>query len=143
MIISITKVEAGQMKGVNKMSDSAILYYVIASETRTQDQMLAVCHVIKNRVAIGGWFGDNIREVLLKPFQFSSLLPEVKDKMQERTPEQLNQAKEAWEIVNLPNNKSDFPATHFYDDSIPAPSWASKMKFLCKIDNQIFLQEKR
>ena len=36
--------------------------------------MIAVANVVMNRVAKGGWWGNTVREVCLKPYQFSCWL---------------------------------------------------------------------
>ena len=53
--------------------DIDILTRTIWGEARGEGEegMLAVGHVILNRVARGGWWGNSVTEVCKKPYQFS------------------------------------------------------------------------
>jgi len=54
-------------------SEEDILARTICGEARGEgDQgMSAVANVVLNRVAKGGWWGDSVKDVCLKPYQFS------------------------------------------------------------------------
>lgn len=56
------------------LSDVDLLALCVWREARggVYDEKRGVAHVIRNRVAKGGWWGDTIPGVILKPFQFSS-----------------------------------------------------------------------
>ena len=57
------------------LSDLDLLTVCIYGEARNQglEGMLAVGSVINNRVRRGGWFGNSMHTVILKPMQFSCL----------------------------------------------------------------------
>ena len=53
--------------------DIAVMAKTIWGEARGEhyEGQVAVGWVIRNRCETGGWFGNSIREVCLKPYQFS------------------------------------------------------------------------
>ena len=59
------------------LSNDKLLALVIYGEARGEptEGKQAVGEVILNRVRKGGWFGDTIAKVVLKPYQFSCFLP--------------------------------------------------------------------
>jgi spore germination cell wall hydrolase CwlJ-like protein len=58
----------------NQLSDDDLFALCIWREARGSSFLAKVCvgWVILNRVARGGWWGDTVRFVILKPWQFSS-----------------------------------------------------------------------
>ena len=140
MIFLTINAEAGQIKEASKMSDSLVVYETICREGKTFEQYLAVAHSIKNRVSLG-WYSSP-RAACLAPYQYSSWLKSEHEMQIERTPKELSDARTAWDIVNRPNAKDDFPVTHFYTGN-NKPSWADKIKFLCSVDGMNCYQEKR
>ena len=127
---------------VSNMSESVLIYQTIAREATSGDfdDMVAVGKVLRNRLALG-YYGKTYQEVILKKWQFSCWNPGVKQK--ERTQEQLKMASEAFELSAM---KSDFPATHYYNPEVSGdPYWASspQMKYLCKIGEHKYFQERR
>lgn len=61
------------MSDTDQFSDLEILARTIYGEARNQPELgkQAVACVVMNRVKIGGWWGDTVRDICLKPFQFS------------------------------------------------------------------------
>jgi len=58
----------------DQMSDLSLMALCCYREARGEpaDGKRGVCHVIQNRVNKPGWWGRDIRSVILKPYQFSS-----------------------------------------------------------------------
>ena len=56
------------------MSDLSLMALCCYREARgePQDGKLGVCHVIQNRANKPGWWGTDVKSVILKRFQFSS-----------------------------------------------------------------------
>lgn len=136
----VSKGHTEQWEGVDKMSDSLIVYETIAREGQTFDQYLVVAHSIKNRVSLG-WYSSP-REACLAPYQYSSWLKSEHEMQTERSPKELSDARMAWNLVNRPNASDDFPVTHFYTGN-KKPSWADKTKYLCSVDGMHCHQEVR
>ena len=57
-----------------EMSDLSLMALCCYREARGEpfDGKRGVCHVIQNRANKPGWWGTSVKEVVLKPFQFSS-----------------------------------------------------------------------
>jgi spore germination cell wall hydrolase CwlJ-like protein len=108
--------------------------------------MQAVCNVVMNRVARGGWWGATVLEVCLKPWQFSCW-----------NADDPNRAK----IMNLHPVDSDYAvalglalkgingslpditggADSYYDLSMPSPpSWAAGLEPCATIGSQAFFR---
>ncbi|MBP3687014.1 MAG: cell wall hydrolase [Alphaproteobacteria bacterium] len=105
--------------------------------------MQAVGNVIMNRVKAGGWYGASIKDVVLKPYQFSAW--NVGDlnraKMLNATPAQLSTARKIAEQLQsgaLPDITGG--ATNYHATGI-SPLWAKKMTKTVQIGNHIFYKE--
>jgi len=59
-----------------EMSDLSLMALAAYREARGEsfDGKRGVCHVIQNRANKPGWWGRDIKSVILKPYQFSSFL---------------------------------------------------------------------
>lgn len=105
--------------------------------------MQAVGNVILNRVKLGGWYGASIKDVVLKPHQFSAwnVGDPNREKMLNATGAQLVEAtKIAKQLQN--GNLTDITggATNYHATNI-SPSWAKKMTKTVQIGNHIFYKE--
>ena len=103
--------------------------------------MQAVGNVIMNRVKKGGWYGASIKDVVLKPYQFSCWNDGDVNKtiITNATPAMLKQATAIAEQVisgELPDITGG--ATHYYAKTISEPYWAKKMTQTAAIGNHIF-----
>jgi spore germination cell wall hydrolase CwlJ-like protein len=60
----------------DQMSEMSLMALCCYREARgePQDGKRGVCHVIQNRAEKPGWWGTDIKSVILKPYQFSSFL---------------------------------------------------------------------
>lgn len=101
----------------------------------------AIGHVIINRVLHPGWWGRNLKEVILKPRQFSCFnpgdpnFPKLREPLKYEAPEVWERCcRDALEVIqrlkqaNLPDPVRG--ANHYYDTSIAPPSWADESKFV-------------
>lgn len=105
----------------------------------------AVAHVILNRARRGGWFGDGVKAVCLKRWQFSCWL--------ESDP---NRAKIQSASLDTPSLKNCLDialrcylgtipdptggADHYHADHIAAPPWASGRKPTATIGRHLFFR---
>ena len=104
----------------------------------------AVAWTIRNRAQNPSWWGSGYADVILKPYQFSSFNsndPNATKLPRPSDPSWLNSmqaAKEAWW------NQGPDPtgnATHYFDDSIPKPSWTASMTPTLKVGKLNFYRE--
>lgn len=100
---------------------------------------VAVANVVMNRVALQGWMGKDITDVLTKPYQFSWLNGSDWTKID------LSDIDDAYVTIarNVINgNLGDVTdgATHYYSTSIlkEPPNWATSMENTVTIDNHRF-----
>lgn len=104
--------------------------------------MQAVGNVILNRVSRGGWYGASVKDVVLKPYQFSCWNENDinRSKIENLSFNDLQKSR-AYEIAQkLINGKlGDITngATHYHAKNI-IPYWASSMSKTAEIGNHIF-----
>lgn len=102
--------------------------------------MQAVANVIMNRVKAGGWYGASIKDVVLKPYQFSCWNSNDPNRniILNATPAQLAQARNIAERVisgELPDITGG--AVNYHAKSV-SPYWAASMTKTATIGNHIF-----
>lgn len=102
--------------------------------------MQAVANVIMNRVKKGGWYGASIKDVVLKPYQFSCWNANDPNRniILNATPAQLAQARNIAERVisgKLPDITGG--AVNYHAKSV-SPYWAASMTKTATIGNHIF-----
>lgn len=142
-----------QLLTLQKLSGSALLTITMWLEADNQgvEGMVAVGHVIRNRVLKPGWWGNTWRSVILHPWQFSCF--------NEGNEKRVNQAMDLWEkrheqknpqfkaarylscgIIDghLPDNTKG--ANHYYKLFSPFPSWAKGEIPLTLIKDHIFFR---
>lgn len=107
--------------------------------------MQAVGNVVMNRVNAGSWYGASVKDVVLKPWQFSCW--NFKDPnriiIENMTAQQLaanGTLAIAHNVISgkLPDITGG--ATHYHNKNI-TPYWVSKMKKTAQIGNHIFYRE--
>lgn len=96
-----------------------------------------VGHVAFNRSKHPRWWGRNLLEVILRPYQFSCFLSSDPNRNKLLLPLKYESA-ETWDECfltacgilsgELPDNTEN--SDHYFDDSIPAPRWAVEDKFV-------------
>jgi N-acetylmuramoyl-L-alanine amidase len=107
---------------------------------------VGVAWVILNRVKLQAWYGKNITEVCLKPYQFSCWLGSDPNLpiLKAATPES-PAFRRALGIAALAES-GDLPdptggAVNYYADSIPPPDWVAKMTFTVQLGHHLFYKE--
>lgn len=131
-------------KGYDMTEDQTdIIARTIYGEARGEGTkgMQAVANVIMNRVKAGSWYGASVKDVCLKPYQFSCWNENDANRaiILTATDAQLKQARAIAEQAiagTLPDITGG--ATHYYADYINAPKWAASMKKTTKIGHHIF-----
>lgn len=107
--------------------------------------MQAVANVIMNRVDRGGWYGASIKDVVLKPLQFSCW--NADDPNRAKIDALTLQELEASGAMNVARQvmSGQLPditggATNYHNNKVN-PSWAAKMKRTTVIGNHIFYKD--
>ena len=104
--------------------------------------MQAVANVVMNRVQKGGWYGASIKDVVLKPYQFSCCNSNDINRAQldNLTVDDLIKSG-AWDISEkaINNELQDMTggAINYHAKSVN-PSWAKSMTKTVQIGNHIF-----
>jgi spore germination cell wall hydrolase CwlJ-like protein len=114
---------------------------------------IAVASVINNRKARGGWFGGNLREVILKPRQFSCFNPEDANRgrlemIAKNFSDYLNsygKLRECWWVacgfLNDMIRSNVKGATHYHSVWIDPPGWTHEMLEVARIGDHIFYEQ--
>lgn len=126
------------------MGDEEILARTLWGEGRGEGRtgMHAIANVIMNRVAGRKWWGLTVREVCLKPYQFSCWLPSDPNFAKLKSVGPLDKAfATALDIAGMAAN-GDLPditheATHYKVVGTPA-SWAKNQKPIVTIGHHEF-----
>ena len=105
----------------------------------------AVGNVIMNRVEAGSWYGASVKDVCLKPYQFSCWNERdpnraIIENMTEKQLELNGTLAIARKVINgqLPDITGG--ATHYHNKNIK-PYWAASMEKTATIGNHIFYKE--
>ncbi|MBI2444229.1 MAG: cell wall hydrolase [Candidatus Magasanikbacteria bacterium] len=131
-------------------SDQMILARMIFGEARSASNKAraGVGWTARNRLTIGGWRGRIYREVILKNSQYSAFNQGDPNRLLVEDPLRAENLidKQAWldcydlagQIIAGEVDDPTNGATNYYDQSITAPSWATKENFIIKIDTIFF-----
>jgi len=118
-------------------------------EARSEKLMglVAVGWVIRNRVILGGWWGDTIDEVCLKPAQFSCWNTQDPNRQKILVASQAAPSFRrcyAVAVLVLLGEYEDptHGATHYYAPATVDPKWAKSMKVTVEIGNHRFLKRR-
>lgn len=127
-----------------------LMALVVYREARSESSAarLGVAFAVMNRVAKPGWWGKTVREVLFKPWQFSSVTAHGNPELLVWPTEQIPADEAAWEdclnqsLAAYQKTKTDPTdgADSYYDISIPAPVWASSETFTVQIGKLRFYE---
>lgn len=129
---------------VERLSDQELLALCIWGEARGESitGQLAIAHVVLNRAERQGWFGATVREVILKPYQFS-FFNEIAVLTQWPSVAQL--APMQMVIAELALGKltldPSLGATHYHATWL-TPRWAPTMRHLVDIGKHRFYVER-
>jgi N-acetylmuramoyl-L-alanine amidase len=130
---------------LNELNDKDLLALCIMGEARGEPVIgkLAVAHVVLNRAAHPGWWGHDVKSVLLKKYQFSCFLDS--DPNRAHMGDWLKYTHPGMEtcltiselsLAGLTTDPTD-GATHYHEQSVK-PEWASKLTFVKQIGRHRF-----
>ena len=118
----------------NELSYVQILGLCVWREARGEqrDGKRSVAHVILNRSKIGGWWGNSIQAVILKPWQFSSF--NLQDPNNTKWPEDTDASGNESLAVAQMVIDGDFDltsgATYYHDTSMAWPkAWGNQSDY--------------
>jgi hypothetical protein len=122
-----------------------ILARTIYGEARGESDAgkAAVAWVVRNRAQRGGWWGDDLVEVCLKPYQFSCWNQnDPNRRIVERLSTRGNPLFQkciniASDVLTGKISDPTVGANHYHADSVK-PNWASSERFTVQIDNHLF-----
>lgn len=118
------------------LSDIQLLALCIWSEARDEpiDGQVAVANVVMNRVKAKSWYGATVREVVLKPYQFSWF--NEPSRYPQPMPDHFCVIAEMaiWKLLSDPTDG----ATHYHARYIATLDWARNMKVTTVIGQHIF-----
>lgn len=139
---------SGQVQ-LDRLTEPQLLARCIWGEARGEpiQGKLAVAHVVLNRVKAQSHFGKTIRDVILKPWQFSCFnqndpnLAKILG-LNANNPD-LAYCQAVADIALLADNPDSTGGATHYHSTQAEPSWASskQMIFLCRIGNHLFYRE--
>ncbi len=132
-------------------SDLMLLARMVFGEARNQplEAMVGVAYTAVNRMRIGGWYGESLGGVLLKPRQYSCFNKNDPNKEKLKGPLKYEKPEifakclaVAYAVLhNLVKDPTN-GATHYFSGNRP-PKWARKMERCGKIGDFKFYKESR
>lgn len=134
-------------KTFDALSEIELLARCIYGEARGEPDAgkLAVAHVVLNRVRANGFYGKSVREVILKPWQFSCFndkdpnLPKIAAETFSKYPIDICRVIASLAIQSLTVDPTG-GATLYHAQSV-SPEWKDKVRFLCRIGSHSFYKE--
>jgi len=139
-------------KNFKEWPDILLYSALIWGEARGEPKKgkIAVAWVVRNRWIKGGWFGKTLKEVILKPYQFSCFLkgdPNRKKLLNPLLYDSFDIWAECYDIAEKVNlGELEDPtngATHYHSRYMRRyPRWIKNMIKTCEIGNHIFYREK-
>lgn len=125
-----------------KQKELTLLTMCVYGEARSEpyEGKLAIAYVVINRAAEGGWYGDTIRDVLLKPYQFTCFDPRDPNYKKLFNPKKnlWNQCfKAAWNAYSSLNLDPTEGANHYCRTEL-SPPWIRAMQERGVIGNHKF-----
>lgn len=127
-----------------KQKELTLLAMCVYGESRSEpyDGKISIAYVVMNRVKEQGWYGKTVKEVLLKPYQFSCFLksdPNFK-KLFRPEPTVWKQCfKAAWNAYSSLSDDPTLGANH-YCRRDTAPPWRQIMELKKEIGNHAFFR---
>ena len=138
-------------KNFKEWPDILLYSALIWGEARGEPKegKIAVAWVVRNRFIKGGWYGSTLKEVILKPYQFSCFLKSDPNKRKMLNPlayDSFDIWKECYDIAERVNQgELEDPtngATHYHSKYMKIyPRWTRKMIKTCEIGSHIFYKE--
>jgi len=111
-------------------------------EDCSKTEKIAIAFTALNRTKKGGWYGENLKEVILKPYQYSCFNSDLdgsiflKDPLKHNAQEFLLSLKLSKEILEGKYKDPTKGATHYYNPKrVGEPYWTKKFTKIGKIEN--------
>ncbi len=129
---------------LQKQKELTLLAMCVYGESRSEpyEGKLSIAHVVMNRVKEQSWYGKTVKEVLLKPYQFSCFDrrdPNYK-KLFHPTPDAWKQCfKAAWNAYSELSEDPTLGANHYCRHDIEPP-WKQAMELKKRIGNHEFFK---
>jgi len=139
---------SGQVQ-LDRLTEFQLLARCIWGEARGEPirGKLAVAHVVLNRVKAQSYYGKTIRDVILKPWQFSCFNENDPNLAKILSLNSINPdlayCQAVADVALLADNPDPTGGgTHYHAPQVK-PSWAGseQMIFLCRIGNHLFYRE--
>ena len=118
-------------------SDEVLLARLIYGEARGESIWIkrAIADSVINRTGKNKWWGNTLREVILKENQYSCFNKNDPNRIKLLNPTKYDKLR-VWEVclivametLPMDNNDDSNGATHYYDTSIKEPEWARNKK---------------
>lgn len=128
-----------------KQNELTLLTMCIYGEARSEsyEGKLAIGCVAMNRLTEGNWYGRNLREVLLKPLQFSCFNkndPNYPKLFKPKANVWKDCFKAAWNSYSKLGDDPTLGSTHYCRYTI-TPKWVEQMKKMNQIGDHIFYKK--
>jgi spore germination cell wall hydrolase CwlJ-like protein len=147
--LSMMDLQVDTLKPTEDQNELLLFFLCIGGESRGEpdDGIKAVAEVIYNRATVGGWWGDTIRDVILKKnedetiYQFSSMNPKDPNRAWLVNPDAVSLSKIARLCLPIYFNGGNVVSKqtfHFHNVRIKPPSWTNTMKLDKMIGDHIF-----
>ncbi len=132
-------------------TNEMLLARMIYGEARgcSPQERIAVGFTAVNRAARGRWYGGNLREVILRPHQYSCFNRNDPNRTQLMDPQQYDEQafEECLDVARgiISGNYEDPTqgATHYFNPRAANPSWANRLTRIGRINNSrhVFYRE--
>ena len=125
----------------SKDSDNVLLARMLYGETRncSEEEKIAVAYTIINRVNDGKkWNGENVKQVILKPWQYSCFNKNDVNYEKLKNPDKKifeDCLKVANEVLQGKHSELNKGQTHYFNPKVVKPKWADEMRKIGKIRN--------
>ena len=125
----------------SKDSDNVLLARMLYGETRncSEEEKIAVAYTIINRVNDGKkWNGENVKQVILKPWQYSCFNKNDVNYEKLKNPDKKifeDCLKVANEVLQGKHSELNKGQTHYFNPKVVKPKWADEMHKIGKIEN--------
>ncbi|MDP3027413.1 MAG: cell wall hydrolase [Nanoarchaeota archaeon] len=128
----------------SKDSNNVLLARMLYGETRncSKEEKIAVAYTVINRANDNKkWNGENVKEVILKPWQYSCFnkndanYEKLKDPINDDADSFYDCLKVANEVLQGKHSELNKGQTHYFNPKVVKPKWADEMYKIGKIKN--------
>lgn len=129
------------------MTDQELLSYILFSETKDLHDAVAIANVIKNRALQPERYGEGIKGVITKPYQFSGYnSPEFKKAQSGKLTQEEREIMKgmnaiAKSVIIGAVGDSTEGATHYFNPKLVKPKWSQNMEKKMATDYHEYYKE--